>query len=76
MALTDPNTPEGMALQGDLLRPLEGDEMQPVQLAGIGKSISRVLSGDRSGVLGKSSDRLNELRAGGDTAIDLSLIHI
>ena len=74
MALTDPNTPEGMALQGNLLRPLEGDEMQPVQLAGLGKSISRVLSGDRSGVLGKSSDRLNELRAGGDTAIDSDVV--
>lgn len=55
MALTDPTTPEGMALQGDLFRPLRGDEMQQpnVQLAG------------GSAVLRKAQRRLRELQAGG-----------
>ena len=49
MALTDPKTPEGMALQGDLLRPLEGNEMQPVQTAGIIDALGRAVGGHSHG---------------------------
>lgn len=54
MALSDPTTPEGMALQGDLFRPLQGDEMRPptVEVAGLN-------------VLGKAQRRLRDLQAGG-----------
>ena len=59
MALTDPNTPEGMALQGDLLRPLEGNEMQPVQTAGLFDALGRAVGGP---VLNKAQQRLRDLQ--------------
>jgi hypothetical protein len=59
MALTDPKTPEGMALQGDLLRPLEGNEMQPVQTAGLFDALGKAVGGP---VLNRAQQRLRELQ--------------